>query len=101
LHLRVESKGDDKGHLIDIHSCTFDLEGKNIFGVMYPYDSLKGNGFINGVPVKCITPAWLVKFHTGYKLDENDYLDVKLLCEKFGIEIPKEYDEFIKNEQKY
>jgi hypothetical protein len=27
-------------------------------------------------------------------VDENDYRDVKALCEKFGIEIPAEYDEF-------
>lgn len=26
-----------------------------------------------------INPAWMVKFHTGYELDENDYHDVKLL----------------------
>ena len=86
--------GDDSGHLFDIHSCTFDKAGNNVFGVKYPYDSLKGSGSINGLPVKCITPEWMVKFHSGYKLDENDYHDVKLLCNRFGIEIPKEYDEF-------
>lgn len=87
--------GDDKGRLIDIHSYTFDEEGKVIFGVEYPFDSLKGTGSIAGYPVKCITPEWMVKFHTGYKLDENDYYDVKLLCEKFGIEIPAEFAEFL------
>lgn len=86
--------GDDSGHLFDVHSCTFDKAGNNVFGVKYPYDSLKGSGSINGLPVKCITPEWMVKFHSGYKLDENDYHDVKLLCNRFGIEIPKEYDEF-------
>ncbi|MGZ6346476.1 MAG: nucleotidyltransferase domain-containing protein [Anaerolineales bacterium] len=88
--------GDDKGHLCDIHSCTFDENGNNIFGVKYPYESLKGSGLINGDPVKCITPEWMVKFHRGYKLDENDYHDVKQLCVKFGIEMPKEFDEFAK-----
>jgi len=86
--------GDDSGHLFDVHSCTFDKAGNNVFGVKYPYDSLKGSGSINGLPVKCITPEWMVKFHSGYKLDENDYHDVKLLCYRFGIEIPKEYNEF-------
>jgi lincosamide nucleotidyltransferase A/C/D/E len=86
--------GDDSGHLFDVHSCTFDKAGNNVFGVKYPYDSLKGSGSINGLPVKCITPEWMVKFHSGDKLDENDYHDVKLLCIRFGIEIPKEYDEF-------
>ncbi len=30
-------------------------------------------------------------FHTGYRLDENDYRDVKELCQKFGIETPEEH----------
>ena len=93
----VLSNGE--GRLIDIHSYTFDAEGKLIFGVEYPYDSLNGTGVINGFPVKCIPPEWMVKFHTGYSLDEGDYHDVKLLCQKFGIEIPEEYDEFVEKER--
>jgi lincosamide nucleotidyltransferase A/C/D/E len=87
--------GDDSGHLFDVHSCTFDEASTNIFGVKYPFESLKGSGSINGFPVNCITPEWMVKFHSGYKLDENDYHDVKLLCEKYGIEMPREYNEFV------
>jgi lincosamide nucleotidyltransferase A/C/D/E len=90
--------GDDKGHLIDFHSYTFDEDGNNIFGVEYPYESLNGQGRINGYAVKCITPEWMVKFHTGYPLDEEDYHDVKLLCQRYGIEIPEEYAEFISME---
>ncbi|MEA2008280.1 MAG: nucleotidyltransferase family protein [Chloroflexota bacterium] len=86
--------GDDEGRLVDIHSCTFDAEGNNVFGVKYPLDSLQGSGVINRHPVRCIPPQWLVDFHTGYELDENDYRDVKLLCQKFSIEIPAEYDGF-------
>lgn len=87
--------GDDQGHQIDVHSYTFDPKGKHIFGVAYPYDSLKGTGTVNGYPVNCITPEWMVKFHTGYQLDQNDYHDVKLLCQRFNLEMPAEYDEFI------
>jgi lincosamide nucleotidyltransferase A/C/D/E len=90
--------GDDEGRLIDFHSYTFDAEGKLIFGVEYPYDSLTGTGTINGFPVKCIPPKWMVKFHTGYPLDDGDYHDVKLLCQKFGIEIPEEYDDFVEKD---
>lgn len=86
--------GDAEGHQVDVHTCTFDAEGKNIFGVAYPFESLKGEGAILGYPVRCITPEWLVKFHGGYKLDETDYQDVKALCERFGIEMPAEFDEF-------
>ncbi len=86
--------GDDQGHLVDIHSYTFDSGGNLVFGVAYPFDSLNGTGVVNGYPVKCISPEWMVKFHTGYRLDENDYHDVKLLCQRFGIEVPSEYAEF-------
>lgn len=86
--------GDAFGHEIDIHSYTFDLAGNLVFGVPYPFDSLNGTGTINSFPVKCISPEWMIKFHTGYKLDANDYHDVKLLCQHFGIPIPSEYDAF-------
>lgn len=86
--------GDEAGHEIDFHSCTFDAAGNNIFGVAYPYASLQGSGSINGFPVRCVPAAWLVQFHTGYPLDENDYRDVKALCQQFGLTIPPEYAEF-------
>lgn len=86
--------GDNKGHEVDFHSYTFDADGKNVFGVEYPLDSLTGSGFIQGYPVKCISAEWMVKFHTGYNLDENDYRDVYALCERFGIALPAEYESF-------
>jgi lincosamide nucleotidyltransferase A/C/D/E len=86
--------GDDKGHEVDFHSYTFDADGKLIFGVPYPLDSLTGSGSIQGYPVKCISPEWMVKFHSGYELDENDYRDVAALCERFGIALPEEYEIF-------
>lgn len=92
--------GDDEGHLVDFHSYTFDEAGNHIFGVKYPFDSLTGNGSIIGYPVKCISPEWMVKFHTGYKLDENDYRDVKVLCERFGLELPAEYEGFVNQDVK-
>jgi lincosamide nucleotidyltransferase A/C/D/E len=92
--------GDDQGRLIDIHTYTFDAEGHNIFGVAYPHDSLNGMGSVNGFPVQCITPEWMVRFHSGYPLDENDYHDVKALCQRFGIPMPLEYKEFEKKDGK-
>ena len=90
--------GDDDGHQVDFHSYTFDEAGNHIFGVKYPFESLTGSGSINGFPIKTISPQWMVKFHSGYKLDENDYHDVKMLCQRFGIEMPAEYDEFVKRD---
>lgn len=86
--------GDSKGHEVDIHSYTFNDAGKIIFGVPYPFDSLRGTGSIQGYPVKCISVEWLVKFHSGYELDANDYRDVAALCERFGLVLPAEYEKF-------
>lgn len=88
--------GDSKGHQIDFHSYTFDEKGNNIFGVKYPLESLTGIGTIKGHTVRCISPEWMVKFHTGYPLDENDYRDVRALCEQFGIPLPSEYEHYFK-----
>jgi lincosamide nucleotidyltransferase A/C/D/E len=86
--------GDSQGHHIDIHSYTFDRSGNNVYGIAYPFESLTGTGLINGHPVKCISPEWIVKFHCGYEFDRDDYLDVKALCQHFAIEMPLEYVKF-------
>lgn len=78
--------------LIDIHSYTFDENGVNIFGVEYQPHQLIGIGFINGYKVNCVPPDVLVEFHTGYEVDENDYHDVKALCNRFNIALPKVYE---------
>lgn len=58
-------------------------------------EHLTGEGTINGYRVKCIPPEWAVKFHTGYELDKNDFLDVRALCDKFEISLPDEYEKFV------
>jgi lincosamide nucleotidyltransferase A/C/D/E len=65
-----------------------------IFGLPYPPDSLTGVGSVLGHPVRCITPQWLVQFHTGYPFDENDYRDVSLLCRRYHLALPAEHVAF-------
>ena len=89
--------GDEKGHLVDVHSYTFDENGVNIFGVAYEPRHLTGTGTINGYPVKCPPPDVMIEFHTGYDVDGNDYHDVKALCERFGIPLPKDYEKFARS----
>jgi lincosamide nucleotidyltransferase A/C/D/E len=88
--------GDEQGRLIDIHTYTFDPLGHPEYGIDYPLESLNGVRSILGHPVRCITLAGMVKFHLSYMLDKNDYHDVNTLCERFGIELPEEYDAFEK-----
>jgi lincosamide nucleotidyltransferase A/C/D/E len=87
--------GDAEGHQVDVHSYTFNENGENVFGVAYELRHLTGTGIINGYAVKCIPADVMVEFHTGYDIDENDYHDVKAICERFNIVLPKEYQKFV------
>ena len=87
-------RADEAGRRLDVHSYTLDAAGLNVGGVPYSGEHLTGSGVIGGHPVRCIPPEWLVKFHTGYELDGNDWHDVRLLCERFQIAVPDEYLKF-------
>jgi lincosamide nucleotidyltransferase A/C/D/E len=82
---------DGAGRTLDVHSYTLDAAGNNTFGITYQGSDLNGNGSIDGKPVRCITPDSLVRFHTGYEPDADDFHDVRSLCERYQIELPKEY----------
>lgn len=88
--------GDECGREIDVHVIVFDNQGNGIYGPkengeMYPAASLTGTGLIEGRTVRCISPEWMVKFHSGYELRDKDFRDVSALCAKFGIDLPSEY----------
>jgi lincosamide nucleotidyltransferase A/C/D/E len=85
--------GDSAGREVDFHVIVLDQKGNGIYGPpangeSYSAEALSGIGVIRGRAVACISPEWLVRFHSGYELDENDRADVRELCEKFGIELP-------------
>jgi lincosamide nucleotidyltransferase A/C/D/E len=88
---------DEAGRRLDVHSYTLDEAGLNVAGVPYNGQQLTGRGVIGGYSVRCISPEWLVKFHTGYELDDNDWHDVRLLCQRFQIAVPDEYLKFFSN----
>lgn len=88
--------GNKQAQFVDIHVIELDENGNGIYGLtenanMYKVDALSGIGRINGVAVKCISPEWVVRFHTGYQLRDSDYHDVLAICEKFKINLPNEY----------
>jgi len=87
---------DDAGHEVDIHVINLDDKGKFSYGggksaEVYPVATLGGVGVINGVEVRCISLEWVMRWHTGYKPREIDFSDVLALCQKFKINVPKEY----------
>lgn len=78
---------------IDIHTFIFDENGKNIYGTAYPKQSLSGTGKILGQTINCIPPEWVVKLHAQatYEPKVKDIQDVNAICEKFHLELPKNY----------
>ena len=80
--------GDDKGRLIDIHVFEFDDEGKHLYGVEYPRESLTGHATLGGLEIHCIPPEWMFRFKTGYTSSPKDLIDVQALADKYGYEIP-------------
>jgi lincosamide nucleotidyltransferase A/C/D/E len=91
--------GDENGREIDVHVIVFDEKGNGIYGPrengeMYPAASLTGTGQIEGHTVRCISPDWMVKFHSDYELKDKDFRDVSALCKKFGITVPVAYVPF-------
>ena len=88
--------GNGAGLEVDVHAFTFDENGDGVYGSpengdYYRADALTGAGMIDGRPVRCIAPQWLMRFHTGYEIQDSDYHDVTALCERFGIELPEAY----------
>ena len=89
--------GDGSGREIDFHVIVFDSNGNGLYEVegkeviFPPAGSLYDDGVINGHKVSCLIPEFTVKDHIGYHLRNKDFLDIKLLCEKFRIALPDEY----------
>jgi lincosamide nucleotidyltransferase A/C/D/E len=84
---------------LDVHAIVLDSKGDGIYGPvengeMFPATSLTGSGLIDGHVVRCISPEWVVKFHSGYELKQKDYKDVSAICKKFNITLPEEYKKF-------
>ena len=93
--------GDADGRELDVHVIVVDDKGNGLYGPaqngqMYPAASLTGTGSICAQAVRCISPEWAVKFHSGYQLKEKDFQDVSALCERFGIQLPEAFAQFKK-----
>ena len=86
--------GHPDGRKIDFHQFDRNPAGDGVYGSAGPVftsEALSGNGSVAGRRVRCIDPATVVRFHTGYAHDADDVHDVLLLCSTFGIEIPEQY----------
>ena len=85
---------DPVGHQVDVHPVTFDAAGGGVYVTddggtwIYPDFGFAGRGSIAGRPVRCLSPEAQVIVHDGYELGEKDYTELRLLHERFGVELP-------------
>ncbi len=87
---------DDCNREIDVHVIVLNDKGDGIYGPVengevYPAAALTGKGRIGNLEVYCISPEYVVKFHSGYNLKEKDYKDILAICKEFDLKIPDEY----------
>ena len=85
-----------RGSVVDLHLIDLDDAGNGILGppennAVYPCASLRGEGQIGGITVRCISADSAVAFHDAYQGDDHDKADVLALCARFGLPIPKQY----------
>lgn len=83
---------DTAGRKVDFHAFVLNDAGDVVDGVQYPNGSLTGVGKIGSHSVRCISPEFMMKFHSGYRPRETDVQDVRALQKKFRIPLPPEYE---------
>jgi lincosamide nucleotidyltransferase A/C/D/E len=90
---------DEVGRQVDVHPVTFDQEGGGVYRMedgrdwTYPAEGFSGRGRVGGLSVRCLSPATQVLVHAGYELTAKDYLELRLLHERFGVDLPQDVRE--------
>ena len=86
---------DGAGLEVDVHAVVFDQGGNGIYRMQngevwtYPAEGFSGSGTVEGVPVRCLSPAIQVLCHAhGYEPIEKDFRDMELLEKRFDLGLP-------------
>jgi lincosamide nucleotidyltransferase A/C/D/E len=75
-------------HFVEVSALGDYHYGSALGGESIPAEALAGQGRIAGNTVRCESPRWAVRCHTGYDPRPVDRHDVALLCRHFEIELP-------------
>ena len=68
--------GDANGRQLDVHAITFDERGDGVYGPAEHCEVYPAEGVIAGRRVRCVSPAWLVRFGAGYEPRAVDRRDL-------------------------
>lgn len=85
---------DAEDRSVDFHTVTFHDGGGGIqvlqdrLTYRYASEGFLGAGVVAKRRLRCLTAEAQVACHLGYEPDANDFHDVRLLNERFGLEIP-------------
>ena len=87
---------DRSGLEVDVHAIVFDRDGNGVYRMengsdwIFPAAGFSGQGVVQGVSVRCLTPEVQVLCHAhGYVPTEKDLRDMELLRARFGVELPR------------
>ena len=87
---------DGAGLEVDVHAVVLDQGGNGIYRMQngeiwtYPVEGFSGSGTVEGVPVRCLSPAIQVLCHAhGYEPIEKDFRDMGLLEKRFDVDLPR------------
>jgi lincosamide nucleotidyltransferase A/C/D/E len=88
---------DRSDRRVDFHTVTFEATGAATQQLQdgtlapYPPQGFVGTGHVAGVHVACLTAAVQSLHHLGYDPDEKDHHDMRLLADRFDIDLPAPY----------
>ena len=87
---------DPSGLEIDVHAVTFDEDGNGVYRMangrdwIYPAAGFHGQGTVNSLPVRCLSPEAQVLGHAqGYVPADKDVEDMERLRAQFGVDLPR------------
>lgn len=88
---------DRSDRRVDFHTVTFDATGAATQQLQdgrlapYPSEGFSGSGHVAGVRVACLTATVQSLHHLGYDPAEKDHHDMRLLGDRFAIDLPAPY----------
>src|SRR5262249_53958882 len=83
---------------VDLHPVVLDARGNGWqpggprAWDLYPAEGFDGRGRIGGRGIRCLPPEVQLRHPLGYRWDDGDVHDLRLLAERFGLPLPPDLE---------